>query len=103
MASTVSGDKSTEVYNITLDSTGDNVTFINLPAKYGALILYPRTNAAKLVTDLSGLTDGGAIGANAYKTLTADSNFTIPVDGMSQIALASGSSSTVIEVTWVKG
>ncbi len=100
--------------NTTLSGTPDVMQEFKVPRGARWVYVYSRTNAAKLV--LSGVVDAGALGAGAYMTIPANTPTRWPVpgvvdgrprgvtgtstipDGLTSIALASGTASTVDEV-----
>lgn len=92
------------VYNETLGTAG-NVRLVTLPNKHGdyEVAFFPRATAAKLLDGQHGLAENAAIAATAYATLPADTwtrhrfAYQDNASGLT-IALASGTSSQVVEI-----
>lgn len=76
------------------------VTQVTVPSSATRVTFRPRTNAGKVSfgSAASGLTDGGALGAASYVTLTADAASQLMVQGATTFYVTSATASTVVEV-----
>lgn len=91
--------------SITLGTAGV-VTVVTLPLTDVPLkvTLRPRTYDGKLVGANAALADGASLGSNGYRTMDHDQEFTFtlpparPNDAAPNFALASGTSSAVVEI-----
>jgi hypothetical protein len=85
--------------NLTTGSA-DVVTQITVGAGASKISFRPRANDAKLSfgAAASGLTDGGALGAAEYCTITAGAWTQLAIQGTRTFYITSGTGSTVIEV-----
>jgi hypothetical protein len=76
--------------------TADNVRLVNLPTGHGWIKLRP-ASAAKFIRNYAGA-DDAAIGAAAYETMDAGSDFTVDTAaGAPKIGIASATGTVVVQ------
>lgn len=76
------------------------VTKVTVPSSATRVTFVPRTNAGKVSfgSAATGLTDGGALGAASYVTLTANASTELLLQGTFTFYVTSATAGTVVEV-----